>query len=203
MRFSAVLLAAGASRRMAGGNKLLLPIQGVPLVRHAASTLLGCDLEELVVVVGFEAEAVSETLAGLPLRTVTNEAFETGQTSSVRAGLAGLHAASDAVMICLADQARLTANDIREIQRAFTRGSRSAVLVPTFDGKRGNPIVLPRDKQDEILARDGSFGCRQFIAKNPDLVETFEAGSDHVLRDIDRREDYESLTRELTSTPRA
>jgi molybdenum cofactor cytidylyltransferase len=193
MRFSGVLLAAGESRRMGSQNKLLLPIGDIPLVRHAATTLLAGGLEEIVVVLGFEADAVSEALAELPVRTVLNDDYREGQATSVRAGLAALEQHVDGVMICLADQPALSAEDIRELQQAFAVRTRGQVLVPQFRGQRGNPIVLAHAGVDGILARDENFGCRQFVARNPELVATVEMGTDHVVRDLDRPEDYAAM----------
>ena len=94
--------------------------------------------------------------------------------------------------MCLADQPKLTARDIGRIQSSFEE-RRPAVLVPRYHGRRGNPIVLARDHLDDILKRDGNFGCRQFVARNPDIVETVEMDSDRILLDVDRREDLEEL----------
>ena len=86
-RVSAVLLAAGQSRRMGADNKLLLPIDGEPVVRRTARQLLGAGLEEVVVVLGHEADSVSGALDGLAVRAVVNPDYRDGQMTSVRAGL--------------------------------------------------------------------------------------------------------------------
>jgi xanthine dehydrogenase accessory factor len=190
---SAILLAAGESRRMNGVNKLLLPIDGVPLVRRTAETLLASGIEEVVAVLGFEADQVERALAGLPLRFVRNDEFQEGQETSVRAGLSAVRPGSDGVMICLGDQPALRPEDIREIERAFIERKRGSVLVPMYRGTRGNPIVLDRYGLEQILARGGKFGCRQLTTHHADLVEPYEMSTDHVLKDIDRPEDYAAL----------
>jgi xanthine dehydrogenase accessory factor len=190
---SAILLAAGESRRMGGANKLLLPIDGVPLVRRTAETLLASGIEDVVAVLGFEATEVEHSLGGLPLRFVMNDAFREGQETSVRAGLSAIRPGTDGVMICLGDQPALRPDDIREIERAFIERKRGSVLVPMYRGTRGNPIVLDRHGLDQILARGGKFGCRQLTTHHADLVEPYEMSTDHVLKDIDRPEDYAAL----------
>ena len=192
-RVSAILLAAGESRRMGGVNKLLLPIDGVTLVRRTAETLLASGIEEVVAVLGFEAEQVERALSGLPLRFVMNDAFREGQETSVRAGLSAIEPGTDGVMICLGDQPALNPGDIREIERAFIERKRGSVLVPMYRGTRGNPIVLDRNGLDQILARGGKFGCRQLTTHHADLVEPYEMSNDHVLKDIDRPEDYAAI----------
>jgi xanthine dehydrogenase accessory factor len=192
-RISAILLAAGESRRMGGVNKLLLPIDGVTLVRRTAETLLASGIEDVVAVLGFEADQVERALSGLPIRFVVNNAFQEGQETSVRTGLAAVQPGSEGVMICLGDQPALRPEDIREIERAFLERKRGSVLVPMYRGTRGNPIVLDRYGLDQILARGGKFGCRQLTTHHADLVEPYEMSNDHVLKDIDRPEDYAAL----------
>ncbi len=189
-RVSAILLAAGRSRRMGADNKLLLPIDGEPVVRRVARRLLDSGFEEIVVVLGHEADLVSGALDGLAIRAVVNPAWRDGQMTSVHAGLAALSAAVDGIMICLADQPFLEAEDYRVLAGAFARAGDKSVDVPTHGGRRGNPIVLAAAHRDEILARGANFGCKRFIARNPDLVATVELGSDAYVRDIDTRADY-------------
>lgn len=189
---SAVVLAAGLSRRMGRPNKLLLPVAGEPLVRRIVSIITSLPFAEVVVVTGHQADAVLGSLIGLPVKIVHNADYEEGQMTSVRAGLASLTLPSEGVMVCLGDQPTLIAADYVMIARAF-HASSTDVLVPTHRGVRGNPIVLPRARIADILARGSNFGCKQFVAKNSDLVRTFEMPNDHVVLDVDRPEDYASL----------
>ena len=189
---SAVVLAAGLSRRMGAENKLLLPVRGEPLVRRVVSTIASFPFVEIVVVTGHDAPQVEHALAGLPVRFVHNAHYEEGQMTSVRAGLTALTRPASGVMVCLSDQPALTRDDLAILADAFGRGE-ARVLVPTFGGARGNPIVLSRASLEEILARGGNFGCRQFVAKNADVVTTFEMPNDHVTVDVDRPEDYAKL----------
>ena len=192
-RLSAVVLAAGLSRRMGAANKLLLPFGTVPLVRRVVTTITALPFREVIVATGHEADAVEAALTGLPVRLVRNAKYEDGQMTSVHAGLATLTAPSEGVMVCLGDQPALTSEDLELVAAAFFAADRADVLVPTFGGARGNPIVLSRPSLDAILARGGNFGCRQFVTKNADLVRTFEMPNDHVLVDVDRPEDYAAL----------
>jgi molybdenum cofactor cytidylyltransferase len=190
---AAIVLAAGLSRRMGGRNKLLLPVDGVPLVRRSVALVAAQPFAEVVVVTGHEADAVADALRGLPVRIVLNARYEEGQMTSVHRGLAALSERSPraaGVMVCLADQPSLTAGDLRTIAAAFLERPGCAVLVPTFAGQRGNPIVLARASLAEILLRGGSFGCKQFIARNADLVTPLPMSDDHVVVDLDRPEDY-------------
>jgi molybdenum cofactor cytidylyltransferase len=195
---SAIVLAAGLSRRMGGPNKLLLPLAGAPLVRRTVDALSRHPFAEIVVVTGHDAPNVEEALRGAEVRLVHNAAYEDGQMSSVRAGLAALSVPSMGVVVALGDQPLLTPEDLATLAAAFLAHPECQVLVPTFQGARGNPIVLSRANVANILARSGNFGCRQFVEKNQELVTTFEMPNDHVLRDVDRPEDYAAL---LTGPP--
>ncbi len=190
MTFSAVLLAAGESRRMGADNKLLLAIDGEPMVRATARKLVAAGPVEIVVVLGHQADLVARALDGLAVRPVVNPAWRDGQTTSVRAGLAALETPVDGIMICLADQPLLEAADYRALVAAFAQAGDKSVLVPTHGGRRGNPIVLAAAHRGEILARGANLGCKQFIARNPDLVATVELDSDAFVRDIDTRADF-------------
>ena len=192
-RFSAVVLAAGMSQRMGGPNKLLLPIAGAPLVRRSIETLCRHHFVEVIAVTGRDAPAIEKAIQGLPIRVVRNPAYQDGQMTSVRAGLEALQEPSRGVFVALADQPWLTPEDVALIAQAFSDRPDCRVLVPTFRGARGNPIVLSRASLSSILARSGNFGCRQFVAKNPDLVTTVEMPSDHVIRDLDVPADYCAL----------
>jgi molybdenum cofactor cytidylyltransferase len=190
---SAVVLAAGLSRRMGGPNKLLLPVGGVPLVRLVVDTLTSYPFVEMVVVVGHEASRVEAALSGAAVRVVVNTAYEEGQMTSVRAGLLALTEPSRGAMVALGDQPALVPADIDLIAASFLALPEGRVLVPTFGGARGNPIVLSRTCLDAILSRGHGFGCRHFVDKNRDLVTTLEMPDDHVLRDVDVPSDYAAL----------
>ncbi len=185
-----MLLAAGQSRRMGADNKLLLPIDGEPVVRRTARRLIEAGLVEIIVVLGHEADRVADALDGLALRAVVNPDYLDGQMTSVHSGLGALSAPVDGIMICLADQPYLEAGDYRALIEAFAREGEKSVVVPTHGGRRGNPIVLAAAHRDEILARGANLGCKRLIANNPDLVATVEFETDGFVRDIDTPADY-------------
>jgi molybdenum cofactor cytidylyltransferase len=199
MRVSAILLAAGESRRMGTVNKLALPVGGRALVRRTAETLLQAGLEQVVAVVGHERDSVSALLQGLPLRIVHNEDYREGQMTSVFCGMAALPNDCDAVLVCLADLPLLTAEDLMRLIAAFA-DCPTSVLVPTYQGVRGNPILLAHAHRDQILAGDRNLGCRRLIEKNPALVTTLEMADDHTVFDLDTPDAYRELQQRLGET---
>ena len=193
---SAVLLAAGESRRMGELNKLLLAVDGETLLSHTVKTLLASRLGEVVVVLGHQADAAQVLLHDFALRTVVNDDYREGQMSSVHCGLAALTRPCDGVMICLIDQPLLTARDIDALIEAFERRNPS-ILVPTYQGRRGNPIILAYAHRAEILAGGRNLGCKRLIERNPEWVTTLEMDNDHVVFDLDTIEDYARLQARL------
>jgi molybdenum cofactor cytidylyltransferase len=196
---SAILLAAGESRRMGAINKLGLPVAGVPLLRHTAGTLLDSDLDEIVVVVGHEQQTARVLLGDLPLRLVDNAHYPDGQMSSVYRGMQALGAPCKGVMVCLSDQPLLSVEDINRLVQVFLHQCPTSVLVPTWQGRRGNPVVLAWEHRDAILGGTRNLGCRRLIENNPDLVTPLEMGNDHVVFDLDTPADYQRLLQRLGS----
>ncbi len=198
-RFSAILLAAGESRRMGAINKLTLPVAGEPLLRRTAGLLQRLDLREIVAVVGHEAETARGLLQGLPVQTVFNPHYRDGQMTSVHCGMAALQQACDGVLVCLADLPLLQVDDLEALMTAFADCSTS-ILVPTYKGTRGNPIVLDFEHRQRILSGDRNLGCKRLIEKNPDLVSTLEMANDHVVFDLDTEASYRQLQQRLGAT---
>jgi molybdenum cofactor cytidylyltransferase len=199
LKVAAVLLAAGLSSRMGTRNKLLIRIEGEPLVRRTARAYLAAGVD-VYVVVGHEAPAVRGALADLPLTFVENPRFAEGQQISVRAGLDALSGGYDAVLVALADQAALRPEDIRDLLEAFAEGDRDRILIPFHQGQRGNPVLFPSEIITEIRASGRNAACRKFLDANPQLTRHYEAASDHFVIDIDTPDDLQNFTDRKTLT---
>jgi molybdenum cofactor cytidylyltransferase len=199
-KVSAVLLAAGLSRRMGEINKLELMVDGIPLLRRTAEMLLASHVKEIVVVLGYEAEKTRSMLQGLPVRFTTNDAYCEGQMTSVYTGLLSITQDCDGVMICLSDQPLLQAVDINVLIDAFGKRSHGSILVPTFEGQRGNPIIFDFHHRQEILNGERNLGCKKLIEKNAQEVCSFEMNNNHVVFDLDTPEQYAAFKAQSTKT---
>jgi len=189
-QIAAVVLAAGSSQRMGTENKLHLPIDGVPLLRRCLKTLLASNIDEVVVVLGHDQEATRTLVDDLPLKLVYNDAYESGQMTSVHCGLASLNKTYDGVVIALGDQPALTVADINYLIDAYLKRSSGEVAVPCFEGERGNPIIISESCRADILTGTRNLGCRKFIEKNPELVCRVEMPGPGVVIDLDTPQEY-------------
>ena len=183
-RVAALVLAAGSSRRMAGSNKLLQPVAGVPMVRRAANAALASRSTAVVVVTGFDADAVRESLAGLDLEFANNPEHASGMASSLRAGLGALPADTDAVVVVLGDMPMVTAAHIDSLIAAFDP-ARGNIVVPVKGDRRGNPILWPRALFAEMQQVQGDVGARELLKIHAGRVDSVACGDDAIFADVD------------------
>lgn len=194
-RVGAVLLAAGRSLRMGGPDKLLLPVDGEPMVRRALRTLQAVPLAPIVVVLGARASAVQAALEGLPAYHSCQAAESSDHQVSVDAGLRELPAGLDGILIMLSDQPLLDASDLRWLIARWRELPQGSALVPTFDGQRGNPVIIDAAMREPILAAGPAIGCRGYLAEHPAQVHRIDAPNDHFVIDVDTADDLQRLAR--------
>ena len=193
LRIGAVLLAAGAGRRMGGLSKPLIRLQGVPLIRRQLVALSGAGVDEVVVVTGHARDAVEAQVQGFPVTLAHNAAHADGQDGSVRVGLAALSGTFDAVFVALADQPMIGAGDLTELIGAFKKRPAGHIVVPVVSGQRGNPILLDEVAHAQILASDANLACRHLIERQPELVHVHETTNTRFVVDLDTVEDVQTL----------
>ena len=183
-----VLLAAGQSRRMGRTNKMLVEVDGAPMVIHAARALLESGASPIVVVLGHQPEQVEKTLAGLDVRFVRNPDYAGGLSTSLRAGLAALPDSCDGAVVALGDMPGVRAENIDMLIDAFDPVSGQSIIVPTYNGKRGNPVLWARRYFDDVSAVSGDVGGRHLIGANADQVHEVPTDNAGVLIDLDTPE---------------
>jgi molybdenum cofactor cytidylyltransferase len=186
----AVLLAAGAGSRLGHKPKSLLELLGVPLIRRQLIALSGAGVDEVVVVLGHHAELIEPLVQTFPVTLVRNLRPDDGQVSSQRLGLAALSSKLDAVIVALADQPLINAQDITALIGAFKkRPPGAAVVYPEVDGERGNPVIFSNDVREQILGEGADVGCRQWQAANRAALAPFVTDNRRYRIDIDTPED--------------
>jgi molybdenum cofactor cytidylyltransferase len=196
-RCSAVVLAAGQSSRMGGPNKLLLPLEGEPLVRRTVRAVLESGVQETVVVTGHQAREVARAVLDLPVTVQPNLRHEDGQMRSVAAGVAALARATDAILVCPGDMPLLTAGDLLALIAAYRAHPEASIVIPRHEGARGNPIVFAAAYAPEVAAGRRLIGCRKLAQQYPEETWYFEAGHDRYTTDLDTPEDYRRVLQRL------
>ncbi|MDE0792123.1 MAG: nucleotidyltransferase family protein [SAR324 cluster bacterium] len=193
---SAVILAAGESRRMGTQNKLLLQIGSEVLIRKFVKSVCASAADAVLVVLGHEAEKIKAVLQDQALRFVKNTCYEKGMTTSIQSGVNAASMESVGLMICLADLPFAETSDFNCLIQAFTdfrRTESSLIIVPVFQGQRGNPVLFSAEFRDKLLAHNGE-GCKGIVSKYPQSVREVSMENDNLLRDIDTPEDYKLVT---------
>jgi molybdenum cofactor cytidylyltransferase len=184
----AVVLAAGLSSRM-GVQKLLLPFGGKTVVSHIVDQILASTIDEVHIVVGHQAERISNELSGRVVSIVNNPNYESGMLSSVRCGLRSLPEKCRAVMVVLGDQPSITTELINKMLQSFAVTEKS-ILVPLYEGKRGHPVLFSFEYRDEIMTEYDNVGLRGLLHNHPEEVFELKVSTASVLCDMDYPEDY-------------
>ncbi len=177
----AVILAAGESRRM-GEPKQLLPFAGQPMLQCVIDAFA---VDERLVVLGYRADEIAGAIHGATV--VRNPDYRRGMFSSVQAGLRALPAKAKLVLIGLCDQPRLQRTTVERLVAGFP----GKILIPTFQGRQGHPLLFAARYVPEILAMEGALTLKHFLANHPDEIARVPVGDEGVLVDIDDRADYE------------
>lgn len=193
---TAIVLAAGTSRRMGAANKLLLPLGDRPLVVHAVEAVRAAPVEDVVVVTGHERAAVEAALAHLPVCFVHNADYASGMASSLRRGVEAAPSETDGIMIGLGDMPLVRPETVAQVRARFAEAPRPAIVVPVRDGRRGHPVLFDAAFRDELQQLRGDGGARPVIQAHPGAVVEVPVEDPGIFRDIDTRAAYDALTRD-------
>lgn len=185
---SLIVLAAGLSERF-GRNKLLEKINGVTIIEKVVRSAVNSKADEVVIVLGYDAETIKNALEGKKCKFVFNENFMAGQSSSVKAGLKSVFDYAEAAMILPGDVAFITPKEINAVIDEFKK-SKSPIVVPSYKGKLGHPILFDRSLFPQIAnINEATKGLKDVVNRNQSLIKEVETSSDEILHDIDREDD--------------
>lgn len=198
-----VLLAAGQAKRMGNRPKCLLELGGVPLIRRQLIALSGAGADEVVIVLGYYADDIEPLVQDFPVTVVRNPHPEKGRVSSLRCGLAALQGKLDAVLVALADQPMIQAQDISDLIGAYKqRPDQTEVVQPDVEGGIGNPVIFSNDVKEQILAGDANIGCKQWQTENPKQVHRWLTANRRYITDVDSQEDIDQMAQRTGHTLR-
>jgi len=197
-----IILAAGLSTRM-GVPKVLLDLDGEPLVLRVVKAARGSRLRGVILVIDSEKTRVADAWVKREQPGVTmvvNPCPEKGMSSSLKQGLAAVAPTSAGAMILLADQPCVTGSVINDLLAVFD-GDRSSIVVPTIRGRRTTPVIFPALLFPELLGVTGDVGGREVIKRHEDLVVGVEMGSRYDDTDLDTPEDFELFRGRMLKEP--
>jgi molybdenum cofactor cytidylyltransferase len=195
---AALVLAAGKSSRMAPHNKLLLPDRsGKPMVARVVDNVLSSAARPVFVVVGHRSDEVQAALVGRPVHFIEAADYASGLSASLRAGIAALPPAIEALLVCLGDMPLVTGRVLDQLIGAYDADEGRLIVVPVHRGKQGNPILWDRRFFAEMTAVTGDTGARFLLDRHMDQVSEVEIADDTVLRDFDTVESLATLPQRL------
>lgn len=187
---SAILLAAGQSRRM-GQPKMLLPWGQRTVIEQVLTTFLNAGIEEIIIITGGARELVEKAAASYPVQTLYNPEFANGEMlSSLQLGLQALPPQAQATLIGLGDQPQVQESSVREVQEAY-RKNKPPLVVPSFQRRRGHPWLVARPLWAELLQMKAPESPRDFLNRHSSEIHYVEVDTPSILADLDTPEDYQ------------
>lgn len=193
-KIAAIILAAGGSTRFAGAgpSKVVAELAGMPLVRRVADAALGSRARPVIVVTGHAATQTAAALEGCDVEIIHAPDHAAGLSRSLRAGLRAAPATADGAIILLADMPLVASTLIDRLIDIFDAAPDAAAVVPTYDGRRGNPVLLARKLFAAVAALEGDRGASQILAKAEGVVEC-PVDDRSILADVDTLDDLRRL----------
>ena len=197
MKVSATILAAGESSRMENGNKLLLPINEIPMISHVCNTVLTAGLDPVVVVTGFESDLVTQAIPTAINDIIYNSHWQSGMASSIYEGLSALPQNVDGNMIVLGDMPMISKDTLTLLIDEFIMLNGQHIIYPIYEERQANPVIFPKKYFQEILSSTGDRGCKKVLKQYPDDVVGVSIGSPEVVFDCDSEDNYFRLLEEM------
>jgi molybdenum cofactor cytidylyltransferase len=193
LKISAILLGAGKSKRM-GVDKLSLPWGRKTVLEHCFEALVRSEANEVIVVLGIRNKKLKSLFRKRKVKTVVNPFFNSGMSTSIQRGLQALHPGCHGVLIALGDQPYLKTRTINGLIHAFEKGKRG-IVVPSFRGRRGHPVIFHGRYKKELLDLKGDVGGRSIIERHPEDVRLVPVKSIGVVKDVNTWQDYKNQLR--------
>ncbi|MBI5353352.1 MAG: nucleotidyltransferase family protein [Chloroflexi bacterium] len=183
MSISAIILAAGQSKRM-GQQKMLMSWGNTTVLGKVIETLQAAGVEDITLVAN---SATASQITNYKLPITLNDGGE--MLESIQLGLRGQNSQSEATLICLGDQPQVEERSVRLVCESFQR-SRSSIVVPSFQMRRGHPWLIAREQWDEVLRMRAPKSMRDFLNSHKDEIFYLDVDSPSILQDLDTFEDY-------------
>ena len=187
---SAILLAAGQSKRMNGENKLAKEIQGIPLIKLSVKNILASSVNELIIVLGHQKEIIEKLIdKNGKIKFVFNKNFESGMASSIKAGLNHLSKNTEAFFICLGDMPMVNKKIYNHL---ISCRKKKDIIAPTYNNIQGNPILFSKSMKSNIMTIKGDIGAKKILKLNKGKVLKVKINDINITRDFNTKNDFNS-----------
>ena len=195
---SCILLAAGESKRMAGENKLLKKIDSIPLIKYSVKNILGSAIDELIIVIGHENDLIESIIdKNKKIKFIYNKDFKTGISSSIKIGLSQISKNTKGFFISLADMPNVNQNIYNKLiktknnyNKKLELKNKKEIIIPTSNGKDGNPILFSIFMKNEIMKAEGDYGAKKIIGLNENKVLRVPFNGNGVILDFDSQDHF-------------
>ena len=188
---SAILLAAGQSKRMDGENKLTKEIQGTPLIKHSVKNILASSIDELIVVLGYQKEIIEKLIdKNKKIKFVFNKDFESGMASSIKVGLNHLSKNTEYFFICLGDMPMVNSDIYNQLIKSRNQKN---IIVPIYNGQQGNPVLFDKLMKEKVMDITGDVGAKKILELNKDKILNLEINDQNITKGFNTQGDFNSL----------
>ena len=185
---SAILLAAGLSKRMDGENKLAKKIQDIPLIKHSVKNILASSIDELIVILGYQKEIIEKIIdKNERIKFAFNGNFENGMASSIKTGLNNLSEKTEAFFICLGDMPMVNSDVYNQLIQSKNN---KEIIVPTYKGQQGNPILFSKSIKEKIMTIQGDVGAKKILELNKNKILNVEVGNLGIRKGFNTKDDF-------------
>ena len=187
---SAILLAAGQSKRMGGDNKLIKKYNKKYLINYIVGTLIKSKVDKIIVVLGFQSSKVRKiTIKNKKINFVYNKNYKSGMASSIKTGLKRVSKKNIGFLIVQADMPLISKNIINSICYAI-KNNKKEIIAPTYKGKIGNPVGFKISIIKKLNKIRGDYGAKKMIQKNKIKLALIKVRSKSILKNFNTQKDF-------------
>ena len=187
---SAILLAAGQSKRMNGENKLIKEIQGIPLIKLSVKNILASSVDELIIVLGYQKEIIEKFIdKSEKIKIFFNKDFESGMASSIKTGLNHLSNDTQAFFICLGDMPMVNSDIYNQLIKSRNQ---KKIIVPTYNGQQGNPVLFDKSMKETVMSITGDIGAKKMLELNKDKILNLEVNDQSIIKNFNTLDNFNS-----------
>ena len=190
---SAIILAAGLSKRMSLGNKLLLKKNNIPIINITINKIKASKVNEIILVLGNDSQLIHENLDVKNIKIIVNKNFKEGISSSIKTGIKNVNFKSKGALICLGDMPLIRTSTYNEIIQSFFAEKKN--IIPFYKNKRGNPIIFTKSYYKNLMEINGDEEAKKFIKEYPNDFTKISLSDEGVLKDIDDKNQYYGFTK--------